>query len=258
MNPQLPPLIALQALDLRIVEIREQRRRIPDLLDTTERPLREANQRLQNATATSEKTAKSRRDREQELETQETQIQKLKSRVSEIKKNVEYQAHLFEIQMATKKKGEIEEQVLLLMEEGEKVQRLVQKATVQVGEAERGFTGKKTELQALDEKLAAELAELETKQQAVAQSLDKALLDRYNKLKKTRKDLAVTPLRDGICSGCRLQLPPQFAAEVRRSHDLLSCSYCHRILYWEGEPGQPTETPSEPETTPVENQLGIR
>ena len=138
MNPQLRPLIALQALDLRIGEIREQRRRIPDLLDTTERPLREANQRLQNATATSEKTAKSRRDREQELETQETQIQKLKSRVSEIKKNVEYQAHLFEIQMATKKKGEIEEQVLLLMEEGEKVQRLVQEAKVQVGEAERG------------------------------------------------------------------------------------------------------------------------
>jgi hypothetical protein len=23
---------------------------------------------------------------------------------------------------------------------------------------------------------------------------------------------------------------------VKRSEDLQSCSYCHRILYWEGEP----------------------
>jgi predicted nucleic acid-binding Zn-ribbon protein len=60
-------------------------------------------------------------------------------------------------------------------------------------------------------------------------------MERYKKLKTMKRDLALVPVRDGICSGCRLQLPPQLIAEVKRKEDLLACSYCHRILYWEGE-----------------------
>jgi predicted nucleic acid-binding Zn-ribbon protein len=68
------------------------------------------------------------------------------------------------------------------------------------------------------------------------QGLDKKLMARYAKLKAARKDVAIVAIRNGICAGCRLQLPPQLLAEVKRSEDLQSCSYCHRILYWEGEP----------------------
>ncbi len=238
MNPQLLPLIQLQALDLRTVEIKEQRRKIPELLDAAERPLREAQQHLQKANTATETAVKARRDRERDLETQETQIQKLKARATEIKKNVEYQAHLFELQMANKTKGEIEEQILVLMEEVEQNHRVVQEATAKVAEAETLLASKKTELEVQDTKLAAELADLDQKQQVLAKSLDKSLLDRYNKLKTTRKELAVAPVRDGNCSGCRLQLAPQLVAEVKRSMELLACSFCHRILYWEGESGQ--------------------
>ncbi len=245
MNPQLLPLIQLQALDLRTAEIKEQRGRIPGLLEAAERPLREAKQHLQKATTSAETAVKARRDRERDLETQEAHMQKLKSRAAEIKKNVEYQAHLFEIQMANKKKGEIEEQILVLMEEVEQNHRVVQEATAKVAEAESFLTTKKADLEGQEMKAAAELADLDRKQQALAKSLDRALLDRYNKLKVTRKDLAVAPVRDGTCSGCRLQLAPQLVAEVKRSEELLACSYCHRILYWEGEFGQAGGTVSE-------------
>ncbi len=178
---------------------------------------------------------KARRERERELEAQETHIEKMKARVSEIKKNVEYQAHLFEIQVADKKKGEIEEQILLLMEEVEQQQKAVQEAKSRVVEAEAAFSKLKTELEALDGSLAEELGELEQKRKGVEASAEKSLLDRYNKLKSTRKDLAVAPIRGGICSGCRLQIEPQLVAEVKRAEKLLSCSYCQRILYWEEE-----------------------
>lgn len=245
MNPQLLPLIQLQTLDLRAVEIREQRGRIPELLEAAERPLREAKQHLQKATTSAETAVKARRDRERDLETQEAQIQKLKARATEIKKNAEYQAHLFEVQMANKKKGEVEEQILVLMEEVEQNHQVVQEATAKVAEAEVLLATKKATLEVQDTKAAVELTDLDRKQQALAKSLDKALVDRYNKLKTTRKDLAVAPVRDGTCSGCRLQLAPQLVAEVKRSEELLACSYCHRILYWEGEFSQAGGTVSE-------------
>ena len=36
-----------------------------------------------------------------------------------------------------------------------------------------------------------------------------------------RKGFAVAEVKDGSCGGCRLQLPPQLVAEVRRGDELL-------------------------------------
>ncbi len=235
MNPQLSPLIELQTLDLRIMEIKDQQRKTPDLIQSAEAPLKDAQQALKQATGSVEILVKDRRDKERDLETQEDHISKLRGRLTELKTNKEYQAHLFEIEMANKKKGEIEEQILLLMERIEKHQQEAKQAQAKATEAERMFQQEKSRLEKLLADLGAELVQLEQKHREIAAGIDKALLERYRKLKVMRKDLGVVPVRNGICSGCRLQLPPQLVAEVKRSDQLLTCSYCHRILYWEGD-----------------------
>lgn len=236
MNPQLAPLVELQALDLRIGEIKEQQRKTPQLVEAAEAPLREATRLLKDATATVEQLMKERRDRERDLEAHEAQIDKFKAGLTELKTNKEYQARLFEIEMANKKKGEVEEQILLLMERIEAKQKEVAQAKAQATEAERVFAQEKQRLEANVAGLQSELAQLEQKQGDVASKLDRVLLDRYNKLKATKKELALAPIRNGTCFGCKLQLPPQLVAEVKRSQELLSCNYCQRILYWEGGP----------------------
>jgi uncharacterized protein len=79
------------------------------------------------------------------------------------------------------------------------------------------------------------LADLEKRYRERATQVEKGLLERYTKLKNARKDQALAAIREGICSGCRLQIPPQLIAEVKRSQDLHTCPYCHRMLYWDGE-----------------------
>jgi uncharacterized protein len=238
LNPSLKPLIDLQSLDLRIVEIKEQQRRIPEQKAAAEAPLKESRRRLQDITAAVETLAKERRSVERDLESHEAQIQKLRGRLSELKTNKEYQAHLFEIEMANKKKSEIEDQILSFMERIERAQQDTKQIQASVAEAERAFNQEQTRLQTLGDRLAVELAGLEENRQGLTRLLDKDLLDRYNRLKSKLKALALAPIRNGICFGCRLQLPPQLVAEVKRSDVLQSCSYCQRILYWEGEPNQ--------------------
>jgi predicted nucleic acid-binding Zn-ribbon protein len=235
LNPQLQPLIDLQALDLRIAEIKEQQRKSPELIQAAEAPLKEAQRLQQEAKTTLDALTKERKERERDLEAHESQTEKMKTRLSELKTNKEYQAHLFEIEMANKKKGEIEEQILVLMEKIEAKQKDVKESQAKAADAEQSFAKEKQRLEALAAELKAESAQLEQKQATVAAAVDKTLMERYRKLKAMRKDLALVPVRDGICSGCRLQLPPQLIAEVKRKEDLLACSYCHRILYWEGE-----------------------
>jgi uncharacterized protein len=244
LNPQLQPLVDLQALDLRIMDIKEKQKKIPDLIETAEAPLRSAAQQLKDMTTSGETLVKERRDRERDLEIHEAQVEKLRARLTELKTNKEYQAHLFEIEMANKKKGEIEEQILTLMERVEKGQQETKQVQIRAKEAERLFVQEKTRLETLSAGLAAELAQLDQKRSKAGALLDKTLLVRYTKLKAARKELAVAPVRDGTCFGCRLQLPPQLVAEVKRSDQLQTCTYCQRILYWDGEPlTVPTRTP---------------
>ena len=250
MNIQLSPLIELQKLDLRIAEAKEQRRRIPERLDTAEAPLRDAKRILSESSQAVETFSKERRGHEKDLDAHEDRISKMKDRASQLKTNQEYQAHLFEVDLANKKKGEIEEKILLAMEKIDQLQRLVKESQAKVAEAERLFTEEKKSLDEHDRRLVDELAELEGRQQALAAKIDKSLLERYTKLKLARKDQALAAVKDGICRGCRLQLPPQLVAQVKRMDDLHTCPYCHRMLYWEGEPvSEKIKRSEEPETS---------
>ena len=257
MNPQLIPLVELQTLDLRIGEIKEQQRKTPQLIEAAEAPLKEARRLQDEAKSALEALTKERRDRERDLEAHESQTDKMKSRLSELKTNKEYQAHLFEIEMANKKKGEIEEQILVLMEKIETRQEEIKQVQARASEAEKQFQQEKGRLESAAAGLTSELTQLEDKQRKVSATVDRDLLTRYTKLKASRKDLALAPIRNGICWGCRLQLPPQLVAEVRRSEGLLTCNYCQRILYAEAEPESAPASrsgPSEEELEAAEDQ----
>ena len=80
MHPQLPTLIELQALDLRILDVKEQERKLPSLFQAAESPLHELTVLLQGLTADLDKSVKERRDRESDLEAHESQVAKLRAR----------------------------------------------------------------------------------------------------------------------------------------------------------------------------------
>jgi hypothetical protein len=219
-----------------MAEIKDSQRKLPVLLETAQAPLNDVTKQVADLTASLETATKERRSLEKDLEAHESQTEKMRARLSELKTNKEYQAHLFEIEMANKKKGEIEERILVYMEKVEQHQKDIKEAQARKAEAEKQFAGEKSRLDAQQAALTAELSELEQKHKELAVKVEKALLARYTKLKASRKDQALAPVRNGICFGCKLQLPPQLIAQVRRGDILLNCNYCHRMLYWEGEP----------------------
>jgi uncharacterized protein len=235
LNQNLSPLIELQKLDLRIMEITEQRRKIPERLHAVEAPLRDAKQSLQETSVAIDALVKERRSHEKDVEAQDAHTDKMRARLSELKTNKEYQAHLFELQMANKKKSDIEDKVLACMEKIEQLQQTAKEAQDKVRVIEQAFTKEKQVLEELEQKLSGELIELESQQRDRSANVEPGLLARYTKLKAARKDQALAAIKGGMCSGCRLQIPPQLIAEVKRSQDLHTCPYCHRMLYWDGD-----------------------
>ena len=237
LNQKLTPLVELQKYDLRMMEIRDLRHKIPDRIHAAEAPLREAAHLLQETKLALDTLNKERRTYEKDLEVHEAHVDKMRSRLSELKTNKEYQAHLFEIDLANKKRGDFEEKILVSMDKIDQLQRTATETQGKVKTLESAFAEEKRALDEQDRVLAAELAELQGRYERAAARVEKSLLERYSQIKAARKDHALAAVRGGNCSGCRLQIPPQLIAQVKRSEDLHVCPYCRRMLYWEGEPG---------------------
>jgi len=254
LNQKLSPLIELQKLDLRIMEMSEIRRKIPERLHAAEAPLQEATQILQDMKTAVETAVKERRSHEKDLEAHEAHTDKMKSHAASLKTNKEYQAHLFELELANKKRGDFEEKILLVMEKIDQLQKTVKELQEKKAALEKVFIREKQGLDEQDKELATELAQLELRHRETSVLVDKVLLDRYNQVKASRKDHPLAAVRDGICLGCRLQIPPQLIAQVKRSDDLHLCPYCRRMLYWEGE--SVTETSSTSASKPSDLEVG--
>ena len=39
-------------------------------------------------------------------------------------------------------------------------------------------------------------------------------------------------MREGICSGCHIAIPPQSFIELQRGQQILSCPNCQRLIFW--------------------------
>lgn len=232
MNEQLGWLIRLQELDTQIDLLREKRERLPHAIEEAKLPIEKAKAEHEKAKATHESLSHQRRDKERDLTSQEEKLTKLHARTTEIKTNKEYQAHLAEIEAAKREKGNLEEALLVLMDQVDQSKKEMDLKQKSVAEEEARFQQERQRMET--EMVTAEetLKQLEQEGKAVTAKIEERLLREYQQLRTTRKGLAVVAVKDGACLGCQLALPPQLFADVRKNEKILTCSHCHRFLYW--------------------------
>ena len=233
MNFQLSLLVKLQQLDLKLHDLEKQQQQIPQRLQAAQLPVDQARKRAEDLKTLLETIAAERRSGEQDLSAHESHVQKMRERLNELKTNKEYQAHLFEIEMANKKKDALEERVLLAMERGEEKRKELDEVEQLLQDVTRTLEQEKSDLETLSARLADEVARIEQEKQNLMTSLEKRVHHRYSMLKSSLKLVVVATVQGETCQGCQLQIPPQLVASVKRADDLLTCPYCHRILYYE-------------------------
>jgi uncharacterized protein len=96
----------------------------------------------------------------------------------------------------------------------------------------------RAEKEAMDKEVKETLINIEERQKRhqeertrVAALIDPASLSLYNRVKdRSPMDPAVV-VKNGICSGCYMQVPPQAVVQVSKGDALIKCRGCGRILY---------------------------
>lgn len=77
-----------------------------------------------------------------------------------------------------------------------------------------------------------QLASLEKKEESLAPNIDPEIKYKFERIIQ-RNNEGIVNVKNGVCGGCHMILPAQFANEVRDENEILFCPYCSRILRWQ-------------------------
>ena len=234
MNRQLELLISLQDIDIELGELEGNSIKIPQEIGQLYSTCQQVKEEIEQIKKKIDLHNKERREKERGVEIENDHISKTKVKLSQIKTNEEYSAILKEMDNVKEKIRRLEDEDLSLMELIEDEQKALREKERVLKEEEKRFQDTKVEKEKEIEKIKNLLKEKQNQRETVGSSVDKKILQDYNKVFKNREGVAVVRFTDGICQGCFLGLPPQLASEIRKNEELIRCPHCQRVLYWTG------------------------
>lgn len=236
MLSELSLLIELQKIDQEILAAQRKIEATPAKIREVEQPFLDAKASYEARKKQLDEFLQKRRAKEQQLEDVAAKVEKLKARVSEIKTNKEYQAHLKEIASFEQDRAAVEDELLVFMVQADDMVKMVKEAELVV-KAEQGRMDEFAEsLRRETQVLEAALAEVKSRRSQLVSGIPEALYNDYMRHLEIGQGLAVAQARDSVCLGCHMNIPPQLYVEVRRGDQIITCPQCRRYLcYIESE-----------------------
>jgi predicted nucleic acid-binding Zn-ribbon protein len=228
-------LLVVQDRDRRIAQLTTEAARVPGEIAGVEKRVAEESARLESARQELKHVEADRKKLEIDADSKRAQITKYRTQLNLIKSNTEYQALLKEIARAEVEIRKVEDEELEFMMRLDQLQPLVKQEQVLLKEVTAKGETEKSDLKKRAAAIENELAQLRAEREKLVANIDADALTRYERLLRSKGDIAIVPVQHGNCGGCHLHLPPQVAHDSKNGSELTSCSYCGRILYWQRE-----------------------
>src|SRR5215831_504268 len=170
-NAELRTLIDLQALDSRIAALEGQAAQLPRDIAAIHAAVDESKKAVDAAKVKLEATRKSQRAKEKDLEDNRVKRQKYEGQLYQVKTNKEYSAVLVEIEEVKQEKSRIEEDILNLMEVGERLASEVKEAEAHLRSRESEGRGQQADLEEKLRGVEADLGGIKTERSELASRL---------------------------------------------------------------------------------------
>lgn len=220
----------LQQLDLKIDGCEGERLALLDQMAELDRQVEEVRLSVDAKRGELALLEEEKQGLETSLATEEENIARSETRQKEIKTQKEYQAVAKEISAARKLKGELEEQILQKTGQAEELAADIAAREADLASLEQNMETRKAEIQVGLERIGRELEADMVSKEATAKAIPANLIKRYQALRERRQGIAVVEAREGNCSGCNMNLPPQLFNSLYRSENLVFCPHCQRML----------------------------
>ncbi len=224
-------LVTIQSLDDEIKDTKLKIEEIPKRVANLEKEIKKASTGLQEKNDRIKEIKKTYKLKEGDIAENETKINKLNQQTFSVKTNEEYRTVLSEIDFLKKETKRIEDEMINLLEEEEKLKNTIAKFEKET----KVFIDKTTsEIDKLKKEQEALLQKQKDAEIAFENNFAKLPHDKrelYKRIKKVRVR-AVCLVSDNTCSGCYANLTHQFLNEIKKRDKIILCESCGRILVY--------------------------
>jgi uncharacterized protein len=232
MLPDLELAVRLQELDNRVTELTREISALPKHLAEVEKKLESHERKLEADRAALAANQKDRKKMEAEIQLQEQKISKLRTQMLDAKTNEQYRAFQNEIEFCEKEIHRAEDLILELMGESEPLDKNVKAAEGALKQEKTQVEAEKQQTMARTAQDQKALDQLKHDRAQIVSQMNANLYRNYERIRHSRRGVAVAEAIDGRCNACHLAMRLQFFQDLKRGDEVLTCESCGRILYY--------------------------
>jgi predicted nucleic acid-binding Zn-ribbon protein len=232
MKPWIENLLALQKVDMRIIDLHLRLKMIPTEIAKLKSKMQGLEKDLSEAKSSMQKTGLEIKQAESSIAEINKQIEKLQQQSSLVKKNTEYQAMLSQIDTCKEKISGIETKMLTLFDQDVDQKEKFKEVEKDFNAEKGGIAEEVEELNGLMGEVKSQIKELMDTRPPLEAKIDSKVLTQYRRLLKSGKPPLAKVNTAGTCSNCHLKITPQTMNETKKGA-VVYCDNCSRLLYFE-------------------------
>jgi predicted nucleic acid-binding Zn-ribbon protein len=241
LREQIEILATLQNVDREIKEKNSIKQGLLVDLQVKEKEIRAKQLEVALLAASYAEKEKLRQEKDRVLQDEGKKAVHRRMRMNRIKNTKELQALQREIDLIRQSNGEIEEDLIKVYEEIDRIKAELkvkeeEAATMQT-EWQQNHEAMQTKISGIDQLV----SEAATLRKTIASQITGELISRYELLFARRGGTAVVEVTGGICQGCYMNIPPQLWNEIIRNEKINLCPSCQRMLYYKPSAQQEKE-----------------
>jgi len=229
-------VVKLQNINIETGKLKAYLRDVPVQIQNLDQKLEQFTRKVETDTEFIAELNKKYRIYESDIQLNLGKIAKSQEKLRSVKTNKEYQSSLKEIEDIKAINSKIEDEMLEFLEQIETAEHSLIESKQQSSRlVEEIGREKKAVLQAVEHSKK-DLTALGSDRDAVAAELDAELLDIFKRqLMKQGDGIAIVEVKNAICQGCHMNIPPQMYNELHRGNSLNYCPSCERVIYWQDQ-----------------------
>jgi len=232
MKEQIKVLVKLQHLDTETVRIKSTLNDVSKKLENLDSSLKEIEQTIKDQESVLNELKKQYRDYESDVKMNLVKNKKSQEKLRSVKTNKEYQSLLKEIEDVNSKNSSIEDKMIECLDRMDEAEEIISKKKDEYLLFSDRIKSEKENIEREAGINKKKLDEINMDRKNVSGLIDSQLFEKYLVIKEQQQGgLAVVPVKNAVCHGCNVNLPPQLYNELFRYNSLKFCPNCHRIIY---------------------------
>ncbi|MDD5789614.1 MAG: C4-type zinc ribbon domain-containing protein [Spirochaetia bacterium] len=144
----------------------------------------------------------------------------------------EYEALQKQIDEASAREASIRSDLQKKDKEREELDEKLRMDEEMIKAQEADLNANKATLESEVQSYQGQIKELEAKESEITPGLDGEIVYKFQRIIQRNRE-GIVAVKNGVCTGCHMILPAQFANEVHEGEKILFCPYCSRILFHE-------------------------